>query len=75
MVNSISMADYVVILAEGSKWAYEAIDRFLDTLVYAKQNVNPKLEVSGNLRTLNDAWRSDSGELTLCVNDFFNPRV
>lgn len=60
MVNSICASDYVVLLAESSKWAYNAIPRFLETVNYSKNSVNPGLKVLGILRTMNDVRRADS---------------
>lgn len=60
MVNAICASDYVVILAEGSKWAYSAIPRFLETVEFAQANINPKLEVLGILRSMNDVRRADT---------------
>lgn len=60
MTNAICASDFVVVLAESSKWAFTAIPRFLETVEYAKENVNPRLNVAGILRTMNDARRADS---------------
>lgn len=58
--NAICASDYVVVLAESSKWAFTAIPRFLGTVEYAKEHINPNLKVAGILRTMNDARRADS---------------
>lgn len=60
MVNAICASDYVVVLAESSKWAFNAIPRFLETVEYSQQHINPDLKVAGILRTMNDVRRADS---------------
>lgn len=60
MVNAVSASDFIIVLSEGSKWAFDAIPRFLETIETGKQMVNPEIEVLGILRTLNDVRRSDS---------------
>lgn len=60
MTNAICASDHVIVLAESSKWAFTAIPRFLGTVNYAKEHVNPGLNVTGILRTMNDSRRADS---------------
>ncbi|MBT2757946.1 ParA family protein [Mesobacillus foraminis] len=60
MVNAVCSSDYVVVLAESSKWAFTAIPRFIDTVEFAAKNVNPNVKVAGILRTMNDSRRADS---------------
>jgi chromosome partitioning protein len=60
MVNAICASDYVIILAEGSKWAFSAIPRFLETVEFAQENINPDLKVLGILRSMNDVRRADT---------------
>ncbi|MDM5451049.1 ParA family protein [Peribacillus simplex] len=60
MVNAICASDYVIILAESSKWAFTAVPRFIETVDMAKERVNPDLEVLGILKTMNDSRRADS---------------
>lgn len=60
MVNAICASDYVVVLAESSKWAFNAIPRFLETVEFSRENINPGLKVAGILRTMNDVRRADS---------------
>lgn len=58
--NSIACSDFVVVLAESSKWAYTAIPRFLNTVEVTKETFNPNTVVLGILRTMIDPRRSDS---------------
>ncbi|MGG1571640.1 ParA family protein [Fictibacillus sp. NRS-1165] len=60
LINSVCASDYVLIMAESSKWAYDAIPRFIETVQAAKMNYVPHLEILGILRTMNDARRADS---------------
>jgi chromosome partitioning protein len=60
MVNAICASDFVVVLAESSKWAFSAIPRFLETVEFSRNNINTGLKVAGILRTMNDVRRADS---------------
>jgi chromosome partitioning protein len=60
MVNAVCASDYVVILAESSKWAFSAIPRFIETIEYARDNINSGIKIAGILRTMNDVRRADS---------------
>lgn len=60
MVNSICVSDYVVILAEGSKWAFTAVPRLMETIEFAQSNINESLKIIGILRTMNDSRRADT---------------
>lgn len=60
MVNAITASDYVIVLSESSKWAYDAIPRFIATIEMAKEMVNPEITVLGILRTLTDVRRTDN---------------
>lgn len=58
-MNSLVTSDFVVVMFESSQWCYSAIPNFLESVVLA-QGLNPKLQVAGILRTLNDVRRSDA---------------
>lgn len=60
MINAVSASDYIIVLSEGSKWAFDAIPRFVETIEMGKKFGNPDLQVLGILRTLNDVRRADS---------------
>ncbi|MFP5116124.1 ParA family protein [Bacillaceae bacterium C204] len=57
--NSLVASDYVIVLAEGSKWAFTAIKRFLGTVDHAKVVRGHEIDVMGILRTMTDSRRSD----------------
>jgi chromosome partitioning protein len=60
MVNAVCASDYVVILAESSKWAFTAIPRFIETVEYAAKVKRLDVKIIGILRTMNDVRRADS---------------
>lgn len=61
MTNAVCASDYVVVLAESSKWAFTSIPRFLTTISFAKKHINKRVKLAGILRTMTDsnARRSD----------------
>ncbi|WP_397548158.1 ParA family protein, partial [Rossellomorea marisflavi] len=59
-INAICASDEVVVLCESSKWAFTAIERFLETAIHAQMNYNPDLRITGILRNLIDSRRTDS---------------
>ncbi|KAB2328967.1 ParA family protein [Cytobacillus depressus] len=71
MVNAICASDYVLVLAESSKWSMTAVPRFLETVEYAQQNINPNLKVLGILRTMNDVRRADSKAFVELIKEFW----
>lgn len=71
MLNAICASDFVVIMAESSKWAFTAIPRFLETVEYAKENINPNVKVIGLLRTMNDTRRSDSRAFVSLMKEYW----
>ena len=71
MTNSICASDYVVLLAESSKWAFTAVPRFLETVEYAQKNINPDLQVLGILRTMNDVRRADSKAFVDLIKEYW----
>lgn len=75
MVNAVCASDYVVILAESSKWALTAIPRFIETVQYAAKEVNPKLQIAGILRTMNDSRRSDSKAFVELIGETYSMLV
>lgn len=59
-INAICCSDHVVVLAESSKWAYKAIDRFMETVKLAGKQIEDDIQIAGILRTMNDSRRYDS---------------
>ena len=51
-INALAASDGVVILYETSKFAYSALERFVETVVHCQEKLNPKLEVYGILPCL-----------------------
>lgn len=67
--NAVCASDWVVVLAESSKWAFTAIPRFLDTVYHVKEHINPGVEIAGILRTMNDSRRYDSKAFVELIAD------
>lgn len=70
-LNALIASDYVVIMFETAKFAYNAIPRFMKTIEIVKNSVNSELEILGILATLSDARRSDNKELLELVREDF----
>lgn len=75
MVNAVCASDHVVILAESSKWAFTAIPRFIETIEYARDNINPGLQIAGILRTMNDVRRADSKAFVELIGEEYPEQV
>lgn len=74
-INAVCASDYVVVLAESSKWAFTAIPRFLETVKVAKEDINPNINVIGVLRTMNDVRRADSKAFVELIGDQYDELV
>lgn len=74
-VNALIASDYVVILFETAKFSYNAIPRFMDSIIGARDNGNPDLKVAGILATLSDARRNDNKELLQLINEEYGDLV
>jgi chromosome partitioning protein len=75
MINSLCASDHVVVLCESSKWAFTAIERFLETAIHAKEYYNPSLEITGILRNLIDSRRTDSKAFAELIADQYSDLV
>lgn len=75
MTNSLCASDFVVILAECSHWAHTAIQRFMETIDFAKDNVKPNLQIAGILRTMTDVRRSDAKFYQKKIGDEYSDLV
>jgi chromosome partitioning protein len=62
-INALAASDGVVILYETSKFAYSALERFVETVVHVQEKLNPKLEVYGILPCMIDSRRTDTKAL------------
>ncbi|GMA65790.1 AAA family ATPase (plasmid) [Alicyclobacillus fastidiosus] len=74
-LNSLVASDYVVVMFESSKFCLSAVERFIETVEFVQgstgQELNPKLQVAGILRNLNDKRRSDMKDLVeLCGDQY-----
>lgn len=68
-INALAASDAVVAMFEASKFCYTAIGRFITTCIYVQENVNPKLEVAGILRSLIDSRRIDNKAFIGIIED------
>lgn len=68
-LNALIASDYVVIMFETSKLAYNAIPRFMTTIQSVQETANANLKIAGILPTLSDARRSDNKELLELIKD------
>lgn len=68
-LNALMASDYVVVMFETAKLAYNAIPRFLETIESVKSMGNEQLKVLGVLATLSDARRSDNKELLELIKE------
>jgi chromosome partitioning protein len=75
VIASLCASDYVVVLCESSKWAFTAIDRFLETVAHAQIHYNDSLKVAGVLRNLIDGRRSDSKAFAEIIGDKYSDIV
>lgn len=74
-INALIASDYVVIMFETAKFSYNAIPRFMDSIMGARDNGNPDLKIAGILPTLSDSRRNDSKELLELINDEYKELV
>lgn len=68
-LNALMASDYVIVMFETAKYAYNAIPRFLETIQGVKKVGNDELQILGILATLSDARRSDNKELLEIVKE------
>lgn len=74
-INALIASDYVVVMFETSKFSYNAIPRFMDSITGARDNGNPNLKIAGILATLSDSRRTDSKELLELVHEEYGELV
>jgi chromosome partitioning protein len=74
-INALIASDYVVIMFETAKFSYNAIPRFLDSIIGARDNGNPDLKIAGVLATLSDSRRNDSKELLELIREEYGELV
>lgn len=71
-LNALMASDYVVVMFETAKMAYNAIERFKATVEGVQAAGNNELEIIGILATLNDARRSDSKQYLARVREEYD---
>lgn len=53
-LSALAASDFVVVMYEPAQFAHSALDRFVETVEFVKEKVNPKLEIAGILSTMVD---------------------
>lgn len=74
-LNALMASDHVVVMFETAKYAYNAIDRFLETINSVRKYGNEELNILGILATLSDARRNDNKELLELVKEEYGDLV
>ncbi|GMA65967.1 ParA family protein [Alicyclobacillus fastidiosus] len=54
-LNGMAASDYCVVMAQSEPFAYDALQRYLETLEHVQSRVNPNTKLAGILTTLLDA--------------------
>lgn len=67
-ISSIAASDHVVILFDGSRFCYYAIEKFLEICGAVQQQSNQNLQVSGILFSIVDARTSDTKAMIQLVD-------
>nr|WP_304220541.1 ParA family protein [Fredinandcohnia onubensis] len=72
-INSLAATTHVITMFEPSKFCFDALPTFFQTIDIVKRDLNPQLQPLGILCTIIDARRSDSKMFleTLQSNDYF----
>ncbi|MYL36044.1 AAA family ATPase [Pontibacillus yanchengensis] len=59
-IISLTSSDYVLIMFETSKFCYNSLKSYLETIKTVQERVNPNLKIAGILRSMIDGRRSDN---------------
>lgn len=68
-ITSISASDHVVIMFDGSRFCYFAIEKFLEICSAVQNKNNPDLSVSGILLSIVDARASDTKAMIQLIDE------
>jgi chromosome partitioning protein len=79
-LSSLAASDFVVIMYEPAQFAHSALDRFVETVEFVKEKINPKLEIAGILSTMVDHRKFHTKTLIRLVkkihpNMMFNTQI
>ena len=74
-VNALAAADGVIIPMQCEYYALEGLTALLDTVQRVQQNINPKLEIEGLLRTMFDPRNSLTNDVSAQLSTHFGDRV
>jgi chromosome partitioning protein len=67
--TSIAAADHVVVMFDGSRFCYYAIDKFLEICGAVREKDNPNLNVTGILFSIVDARTSDTKAMVQLIDE------
>lgn len=70
-LNALSASDYTIVMFESSKFCLSAVQRYIDSVNWVKENLNENLQIAGILRNLNDKRRSDMKALIKHVESLY----
>lgn len=59
-IISLTASDYVLVMFETSKFCYNSLKSYMDTITRVQKRSNPNLKIAGILRNIIDKRRSDS---------------
>lgn len=68
-VISLTASDSVLIVFETSKWCYNSLKSYLQTIEAVQERVNHNLDIIGILRSMTDNRRSDNKHYSKLVKD------
>ncbi|MCD5326160.1 MULTISPECIES: ParA family protein [Pontibacillus] len=70
-VISLTTSDFVLIMFETSKFCYNSLKSYMQTIEVVKEKVNPKLKIAGILRSMIDGRRADNKYYSNLVKEEF----
>lgn len=72
-INGLTASDYAVVMLQSEPFCYDALDRYLETLLLIQKNTNPDLQLAGILTTMLDARTTiDAAILDKAKSDYEN---
>ena len=74
-VNALSAADGVIIPMQCEYYALEGLAALMNTVEQIKENINPRIRISGILRTMYDPRNSLTKDVSEELEDYFGDQV
>ena len=66
-LNGMTASDFCVVMAQSEPFAYDALQRYLETLEHVQNRVNPQTKLAGILTTLLDARTALGNYIRDCI--------